>query len=46
MQFLGSAGLVKEGQSRNANSFVIVSAEWEKFFIKQNMLVKATASAN
>jgi len=38
MQFLCSAGLVKEGNSRNTNSFVIVSVEWEKFFIEQNLL--------
>jgi hypothetical protein len=38
MQFLCSAGLVKEGHSRNTNSFVIVSVEWEKFFVEQNLL--------
>jgi len=37
MQFLCSTGLVKEWHSRNANSVVIVRAEWEKFFIEQNL---------
>ncbi len=35
--FLGSAGLLKVGHSRNPNATVIVTSEWEKFIVDEQL---------
>ncbi len=37
IEFLCSAGLLKVGHSRNPNATVVVTSEWEKFIVEEQL---------
>ncbi len=37
IEFLCSAGFLKVGHSRNPNATVVVTSEWEKFIVEEQL---------